>query len=337
MADGGDLRGRRKAAALLLSLDSETAGELLRRLSDAEVQLLTAEMSRMGTITSVEVERTLKDFQALTSSDQIAVEPEMQAMLDKALGTEKAREMLNKTKEKTREAAPFRCLGGLDARQVATLVKGEHPQVIALVVSYLSAAVAAALLKDMPDALRYDVIKRVATTGDLPAELVRQIDEMLEARTSGLSRGGGGGASDPKARFKTVAQVLNLAEGAVGKTIIDQLNRDEPALANEIQQLMFVFEDLVKIPDKDIQKILGEVDKGDLMLSLRAAPTEVRDKILGNLSARAREGMQEEMDAMGPKPLSEVEEAQKRILQAVRAMEERGDITVNRGTQDRMV
>ncbi|GDY12809.1 flagellar motor switch protein FliG [Planctomycetota bacterium] len=335
MADGGDLRGRRKAAALLLSLDSETAGELLRRLSDAEVQLLTAEMSRMGTITSVEVERTLKDFQALTNSDQIAVEPEMQAMLDKALGTEKAREMLNKTREKTREAAPFRCLVGLDARQVAALVKGEHPQVIALVVSYLSAAVAAELLKDMPDALRYDVIKRVATTGDLPAELVRQIDEMLEARTGGLARGGA--ASDPKARFKTVAQVLNLAEGAVGKTIIDQLNRDEPALANEIQQLMFVFEDLVKIPDKDIQKILGEVDKGDLMLSLRAAPTEVRDKILGNLSARAREGMQEEMDAMGPKPLSEVEEAQKRILQAVRAMEERGDITVNRGTQDRMV
>jgi flagellar motor switch protein FliG len=158
---------------------------------------------------------------------------------------------------------------------------------------------------------------------------------MMEVRAFSLSKRSADEGG--KARFKTVAQMLNIADPSVAKAVLDKLNREAPAIANEIQSLMFVFEDLVKIADKDMQKVLGEIDKADLTLSLRAAPPEVRDKMLGNLSARARETLKEELDMMGPKPLSEVEEAQKRILQAVRAMEERGDIQVARGNVEKMV
>jgi flagellar motor switch protein FliG len=335
MADEAELRGRKKAAAFMLALDSETAAVLLTKMNEREVQLLSEEMTRMGQVSGGDMERTLKDFQKKSGADKIAVEPMVQAILEKALGKEKAKDLLEKIRRQSRDNAPFRSLAPLDAKQVASLLRGEHPQVISLVIAHLEPPIGSALLKDMPDDLRYEVIKRIAQTQELPTELVRQVDEMMEVRAFSLSKSAA--ADDGKGRFKTVAQMLNVTEPSVSKAVLDKLNREAPAIANEIQALMFVFEDLVKIADKDMQKVLGEIDKGDLTLALRAAPPEVRDKMLNNLSARARESMKEEIEMMGPKPLAEVEEAQKRILQAVRAMEERGDIQVSRGTQERMV
>ena len=140
-----------------------------------------------------------------------------------------------------------------------------------------------------------------------------------------------------ESRFKTVAQMLNVSEPSLTKAIIDRLNRESPEIANQIQALMFVFEDLLKINDKDMQKVLAEIDKADLALALKAAPQELSDKLLGNLSARARDNIKDEIEGLGPRPLSDVEEAQKRILQQVRQMADKGDIRIERGGGETMV
>jgi flagellar motor switch protein FliG len=333
--DDKGLAGRRKAAAFLLSLDSEAAAVVMQRMSDRDVALLSEEMTRMGEITGTDMEKMLKEFNQASGGDSVSVQPMIQAILERALGKEKAKELLEKIRKQTRDAEPFRSLMSLDAKQVASLLRGEHPQVIAIVISHLEAPVASELLKSYPDDLRYDVIKRIAATEEMPPELVRQVDEMLEVRAYSLgSRHSDGGGST---RYKTVAQMLNISEPSVSKAILDRLNRESPNIANEIQALMFVFEDLAKISDKDMQKVLAEIDKADLALALKAAPPELSEKLLGNLSVRARDNIKEEIEMLGPRPLSDVEEAQKRILQQVRQMEEKGEIRINRGTGEVMV
>lgn len=330
-----ELNGRKRAAAFMLSLDSETAAVLMTRLNEREVAMLSEEMTRLGDLSGAEMEDLLRDFNKKVGGDKVNVEPMIQDILERALGKEKARELLDKIRRQSRETEPFRSLIPLEASQVATLIRGEHPQVIALVISHLESPIAAALLKDMAEDLRYEVIKRIAATAELPSELVRQVDEMMEVRAYSLGRSMTDDSGSK--RYKTVAQMLNISDPSLSKNILDRLNRENPQIANEIQALMFVFDDLLKIPDKDMQKVLSQVDKGDLILSLRAAEPAVRDKMLANLSARAREGIQEEMEMMGPKPLSEIEEAQKRILQQIRQMEEKGEIQIQRGQQEQML
>jgi flagellar motor switch protein FliG len=300
-----------------------------------DVGMLSEEMQRMGHITGSDMEKTLKDFSQASGGDRVAVAPMLLAILERALGKEKAKEMIEKIRRQTRDAEPFRSLINLDAKQIGSLLRGEHPQVLAIVISYLDAATGSELLKSFSEELRFDVIKRIAATEEMPAELVRQVDEMLEVRAYSLgSRKSDSGSVD---RYKTVAQMLNISEPSVSKSILDRLNRETPDIANAIQSLMFVFDDLAKIGDKDMQKILAEIDKADLALALKAAPPELSEKILGNLSARARDNIKEEIETLGPRPLSDVEEAQKRILTLVRQKEEKGEIRIQRGAGEVMV
>ena len=330
-----ELKGIRRAAAFMLSLDPATAAVMMQKFSDREVGMLSEEMTRMGELRGADSEKLLKEFNNQTGGDRTTVEPMLQEILERALGKEKARELLDKIKRQTRETEPFRALLPLDAKQVQQIIRGEHPQVLGIVISHLEPPVAAELLRDMDEDLRYDVVKRIAATADLPNELIRQIDEMMEVRAFSLSKRGLEPPAD--ARFKTVAQMLNVCDPSLTKSVLERLNKEQPALANEIQALMFVFEDLVKIDAKGMQKVLAEVDKADLTLSLRAAPPDIKNKLLDNLSSRAREAIMEEMELMGPKPLSEIEAAQKRILQLVRGMEERGELMVNRGGGEQML
>lgn len=334
-ANDPQLLGRRKAASFLLSLDSEAAALVLQRMSESDVALLSGEMTRMGDISGTDMDKTLKEFSQSVGGDRIAVAPMLQAILERALGKEKAKSLLDKIHRQSRDADPFRSLQSLDAKQVATLLRGEHPQVMAIVISHLGASVASEMIKDLPDDLRFEVVKRIASTEEMPSELVRQVDEMLEVRAHALGNRAGG--SSGQLRYKTVAQMLNISDPAVSKAILDRLSKESPSVANQITALMFVFEDLAKIPDRDMQKVLAEIDKADLALALKTAPPELSAKLLGNLSARARDSIMEEIELLGPRPLSDVEEAQKRILQAVRAMEEKGEIRVQRGSGEVMV
>jgi flagellar motor switch protein FliG len=322
--------GARRAAAFLLSLDSDTAAGLMRQFNEREMAILSEEMTRMGSINAEQRHEVMAAYMAGAGGDIVAVEPLLEEMLTKALGRERAQQMLQRIKTQTRESEPFRSLRHLNHRQISTMLKGEHPQVQALVVAHLEPQVSIDVLKVMDDDARFEVIKRIATTDELPSELVRQVDDMMEVRAFEQAKNSSSDSASDR-RYKTIALMLNFAEASVSKSIMDRMAKDLPSAANEIQALMFVFEDLAKIDDKQIQKILAEVDKADLTLALKTAAPEVKDKILKNLSTRARENMLEELSMLGPRPLTDVEAAQKRILEQVRAMEERGDIRINRG------
>lgn len=336
---GNDLEkrteGRRKAAALLLALDSDTAARVLRNLSDMDMTILTEEMSRMGEVTGPEMESVLNEFKSAAGSDIISVAPMLEEILTKALGREKAGDLLKRIRQQTRDVEPFRCLSPLSAKQITSILKGEHPQVLAMVISHLRPEIAIDVMKLFDEEVRYQIVRRIATTEELPMDLMRQIDQMLEVRAFAMSRQSTDSAGER--RFKTIAQILNFAEPTMSKTLIDRLSKDLPEPATQIQSLMFVFEDILKIDDKSIQKILQEIDKADLTLALKTAPKEIADKLMNNMSARARDNTAEELQNMGPKPISEVEEAQKRIMEVIRAMEEKGDVKINRGANEVMV
>lgn len=321
--------GLRRCAAFLLALDAETAAALMQQLSEREIAELSDEMARLGELSGAELEAVLREFVTAAAVDRLDASQAVQSLFEKAFGKDRGRELLDRNRRAQGPSKPFAALRGLDHKQVALLIREEHPQVQALVIGYLDPQTAAALLKDMEEGLRFDVVKRMAATDDLPVEALRQVEQALDKRALELGRGKT--PEEGKARFKTVAQVLTAGEPEITKAIVERLTQEVPDAANEIQALMFVFEDILKIPDKDMQKVLAEVDKGDLVLSLKAAPQEIKDKIFANLSSRARDNMKDEIEMLGPRPLSEVEEAQKRLLTQIRAMEERGDIKVNRG------
>jgi flagellar motor switch protein FliG len=329
--------GPRKAAAFLLALDSELSSQILQQMNEREVSRITEEMAKIGELSGREITQAFNAFSQRSGGDTVMVEPVLSAMLERALGRDKAKEMLTRVGSRgALGSEPFHCLGYLAAEQVSAIIREEHPQVQALVLGHLESQVASTIIEGMEEEMRYEVVKRMASSGELPSDLVRQVNEVIEGRAFGLSNPGKVD-TDGNSRFKTVAQVLNITEPALSKAILERLSRDAPNAANEIQALMFVFEDLLKVGDRDMQKILSEIDKADLTLALKTAPQEIAERFLKNLSERARENLKEDVELLGPKPLHEVEDAQKRILQQVRQMEEHGDIVVHRGGGEIMV
>lgn len=317
--------GRRKVAAFLLALDAPVAAQVMRGFTEQELSALAQEMASLGKPEETESARVLAEFVGSGADDKRQAE----RLLRTALGEDKAKALLSKAAE------PFRDLRKLGPKRVAAIVKGEHPQVLATVLAHLDAGTGKELLNSLDEDLRYDVLRRIALTPHQPPEMVRQVDALLAARASAAADQGDASGGD--GRFKTVADLLNLAGPKVTKSIMEKLSKELPAEAAQVQALMFLFEDMILIGDREMQKMLGELDKTDLVLALKTASPELKEKILGNLSKRARETMQEEMEMVGPKPLAEVEAAQKRIVEVVRAMEERGDLKIERGSSEAMV
>jgi flagellar motor switch protein FliG len=333
-ADSGN-EGRRRAAAFLLAVDGDTAALILQQLSEREIAEMSEEMARLGELPGAELETVLRAYHVAASADRLDASAAVRQLFEKSFGRERGREMIDRVGRSGGSEKPFSGLAHLDAGQIMRLIGEEHPQVQALVLANLDPAVSAKVLKELGDEPRFDVVRRMAATAELPADAVRQVEQALDRRALELGRAKS--PDEAKARFKTVAQLLTAGEPEITKTLIERLTQESPADASEIQSLMFVIEDILRIGDKDMQKVLSEVDKADLVLSLKAAPKEITEKILNNLSARARENIKEEIEMLGPRPLTEVEEAQKRFLQAIRAMEEKGDIKVNRGGGEVMV
>lgn len=325
-----EMKGPRKAATFLLALDADTASKVLRNLSEAEVAAVSEEMARMRRVSPDDVDLVFQDF---TNGDtSIQVEPMLQKILEKTLGPERARQLIDRIRKRRKEREPFQVLRHLDVSALEMVLKGEHPQVIALVIAHLDSTTGLDLLRGLEEDLRYEVVKRMAMTSEMPYDMIRQVDDVLSERAVEAAEQGMQGAT--RNRFKNIAEMLNLAEPAITKTILDRLGKDEPDAAVEIQSMMFVFEDLVKIDDRDMQKVLGSIDKDLLPLALKTASPELNDKLLGNMSKRARETLEEEIEILGPKPLAEVEEAQKQIVDIVRKMSDDGEIQISSGKEE---
>ena len=316
-----------KVAILMVALGQEFSGQVMKFLSDFEIEEITQAIADLKNVTPRVMDVVLEEFeQSVLAGDYISqggMDFAREA-LERAVGPRKAQEILDRVS--TRVTSGFYILKNVAPQQVAPFICNEHPQTISLILSQLDPDQAAGILSQMPEKQQSEVAYRIATMENITPNILQQIEESLEASLRDLL-GGNQDVGGPK----VVADMLNLTGSSVEKNVLDQMDGLDPEVAEEVRNLMFVFPDLVKLTDKELQTLLREVDQKDLVIALKAADEELVAKVLGNMSQRVREFLQEEMDFLGPMRLSEVEEVQLRIVQQARQLEDQGQLTIARG------
>ncbi|MFZ5924108.1 MAG: flagellar motor switch protein FliG [Bacillota bacterium] len=334
MAPAIDLTGKKKAAVALVVLGPEISSEIFRHLDDAKIEQLTLEIANLGSVPSEVRRQVMDEFFERCDAQEFAfggVEYVRQ-ILEQALGPHRAAEIIEKISVSLQQT-PFSLARQVDPAQLANLIENEHPQTIALVLAYLRPEQAAAVLSSLPDVLQTEVALRLAGMDRTAPEVVAEVEKVLESKLFSI----GGQDYNLAGGTKALVDILNRVDRATEKTILEELEEQNPVLAEEVKNLMFVFEDITLLDDRAIQTFLKEIDMKDLALALKAASEEVKKRIFSNMSERAAEMLREDMEFMGPVRLRVVEEAQQRIVTVIRRLEESGDIVIARGAEDEVL
>jgi flagellar motor switch protein FliG len=329
------LTGRQKAAIFLVTLGSEISAEIFKHLREDEIEQLTFEIARLETIEPEDRDRVLMEFQELMMAQDFISTGGIdyaRELLEKSLGTQKAVDIINRLTSSL-QVRPFDFIRRTDPAHLLNFIQQEHPQTIALILAYLEPQKASIILGSLPHEIQSDVAKRIATMDRTSPEVLREVERVLEKKLSTLS------SEDYTAAggVESIVEILNLVDRSTEKTIIESLEEDDPELAEEIKKRMFVFEDIVLLDDRAIQKVLREVDTNELAKALKAVDSEVQDKIFRNMSRRASTLLKEDMEYMGPIRLKDVEESQQKIVAIIRKLEEQGEIVVARAGEDELV
>ncbi len=331
------LTGRRKAAALLITLGKERSAEVLRHLSDDDIERLTWEISAMGELQPEQRKEVVGEFQdAAVARNVISLGgfEFAEELLRLALGEDKATELIDRLSA-TSPTVPFGFLRHLNVQQLVNFLGNEHPQTIALLLSFLQAEKAAQVLSTLSSEMAADVAQRIALMDRANPEIVTEVEAVLRRKLSAVLQ--------PAREQQTVGgldvlvNLLKKSSRMTEKTIIEALEDNEPELAEQVKKRMFVFENVALLDDKSIQRILREVEVKDLSLALKATPENVKDSILRNMSTRASAMLREDMEATGPVRLRQVEEAQSRIVEVIRRLDDAEEIVIARGGDDELV
>ncbi|MDN5293728.1 MAG: flagellar motor switch protein FliG [Eubacteriales bacterium] len=329
------LTGRQKAAILLIALGPEIAAQIYKHLKEEEIEQLTLEIANMRRVDPKLEEEVVEEFHQMCVAKEYIAQGGIEyakEILERALGTQKALDIINRLSS-TLQVKPFDFARKTDPSQLLNFIQGEHPQTIALIMAYLDPDKAAAILSALPPERQADVARRIALMDRTSPEVIREVEKILERKLSSLvqedftSAGG----------VKTVVEILNRVDRSTEKAIMENLEVRDPELAEEIKRLMFVFEDIVQLDDRSIQRVLREVDGKELALALKGASEEVFNKISRNMSKRAADMLKEEIEFMGPVRLRDVEEAQQKIVNIIRKLEEAGEIVIARGGGDEII
>ncbi len=329
-------RGLRKAAILLVALDSETAAAVFKSLPEDEMEMISQEIAGLGVVKKEEMLEVLEEFKELVIMQKLIREGGYQNAIDlisKSLPKNKAARLV-RLLDAQREAVPFHFLEHTEADVLVTFLQEEHPQTVAVVLSYMQPPKAAAILASMSQESQIDIVKRIANLGHTSPEAIRNVEAGLRKYLNSLAfeefQEVGG--------VKTVSEVLNVMDRATERVIMESIEEESPDLAEEIKKLMFVFEDLVLVDNKGMQAVLKEVESRTLALALKLASDELKNKIFKNMSSRAAELIQDELKYIGPARISDVEAAQQSIVEIVRRLEESGEVVVSgRGCSDNVV
>ncbi|MDR0998152.1 MAG: flagellar motor switch protein FliG [Treponema sp.] len=332
---GKEFNGRQKAAIFLVSVGSEISAEIFKYLREDEIETLTFEIARMETIEPGQKDEVLQEFQELMMANQFITTGGIdyaRELLEKSLGSQKAIDIINRLTSSL-QVRPFDFIRRTDPAHLLNFIQQEHPQTIALILAYLEPNKSSIILQNLPNEIQHDVARRIATMDRTSPEVLREVERVLEKKLSTLSSedyttAGGVG---------NIVEILNLVDRASEKQIIEALEDEDPELAEEIKKRMFVFEDIVMLDDRAIQKVLREVDSQELSKALKSVDTEVQDKIFRNMSKRAAQMLKEDMEYMGPIRLKDVEESQQKIVSIIRHLEDTGEIVVARSGEDEMV
>ena len=332
MIENVQMTGVQRAAVLLLSLGEQDAAEVLKHMEPKEVQKIGIAMATLNDVTREQVQQVMDEFgNELGNKTSLSVGSDdyIRNMLVQALGSEKANSLIDRILL-GRNTTGLDTLKWMDPRSVADLVRNEHPQIIAIVMSHLEPDQAAQALKLLPERTRVDVVLRIATLDGIPPNALNELNEIMERQFAGnqnLKSSNVGGV-------QSAANILNYMDGGQDQVILKQIGDIDNPLGTRIQDLMFVFDDLVELDDREMQLVLREVSGERLGLALRGADNKVKDKITRNMSARAAEILLEDMEARGPVRLSDVETAQREILAIVKRMADEGTITLGGGGED---
>jgi len=329
------LAGRTKAAILLIFLGPETSGAIFQSLNDSEIEGLTIEIARQRKISTEAKESVLFEFEQLMMAREFYSEGGLdfaKGLLEKTVGPEKALEILSRMGTSL-QVKPFEAARTADPSQLATLIQNEHPQTISLILAYLQPEKAAIILQSLTPDTQTEIAKRLALMDRTSPEVTREVENYLEKRLSsvlGQDLASAGG-------IETLVNVLNQVDRGTEKTIIETMEVQEPSLAEEVKKRLFVFEDVVLIDDRGIQRMMKEIDPKDLSISLKGVTDEVREKFFKNMSKRAAEMLKEEMAYMGPVRIRDVDQAQQRIVAVVKALEGKGEIIIARPGEEELI
>jgi flagellar motor switch protein FliG len=329
------LTGRQKAAILLITLGPDVSAQIFKHLRDEEIDQLTLEIANVRKVDSGEKDSILSEFHQICLAQEYISQGGItyaKDILERALGSQKAVDILNRLTA-TLQVRPFDFARKADPAQILNFIQNENSQTIALVLSYLQADQASIILSSLPQEKQADVAKRIALMDSTSPEVISQVERVLEEKlsttvTQDYTSAGG---------IEAIVQILNGVDRGTERTILDSLEIQDPELAEEIKKRMFVFEDIVNIDNRSIQRIIRDIENADLQLALKVASEEVRDMIFKNMSKRMADTFREEMEFMGPVRLRDVEEAQTRIVSTIRRLEESGEIIIARGGGDDII
>lgn len=335
MYASSELTNKQKAAILFIALGPEASATLFKHLREDEIEKLTLEIANQRQVSQDMKNQVISEFyQMAMAREYISVGglDYAREVLEKALGAEKAVNIINRLTSSL-QIRPFDFARKTDPAQLLNFIQSEHPQTIALIMAYLQPDQAAAIISALPAERQVEVARRIATMDRTSPDVLRDVERVLERKLSSLVSQdftAAGGVS-------SIVEVLNRVDRSTERTIIENLEIQNPELAEEIKRLMFVFEDIVMLDDRSLQMVLREVDSKDLALALKATAPEVGEKVYKNMSKRAADMLREEIEYMGPVKIRDVEEAQQKIVNVIRRLEDSGEIVVARGKGDEMI
>ena len=332
---GKSFSNKQKAAILLISLGPDVSASVYKHLSEEEIEKLTLEISGVRTVDSNIKEDVLEEFHQIALAQDYISQGGInyaKTVLEKALGKEQASAIITRLTSSL-QVRPFDFARKADASQILNFIQNEHPQTIALVLSYLEPTKSGQILSELPQELQADIAKRIAVMDSTSPEIINEVEQILERKLSSTvtrdyTNTGG---------IDAVVEVLNQVDRSTERTILDALEIQDPELAEEIKKRMFVFEDIVTLDSMAIQRVIRDVESEDLMLALKVASEEVKEIVFKNMSKRMVETMKDDMEYMGPVRLKDVEEAQSRIVGIIRKLEEAGEIVIARGGGDDII
>lgn len=330
-----ELKGIQKAAILLIALGPEKSSLIFKHLKEEEIEDLTLEIANTKSVTPQVKDKVINEFYEVCLAQQYIAEGGIgyaKELLEKALGADKAMDVIGKLTASL-QVKPFEFVKKTDASQLLNFIQDEHPQTIALILSYLSAGQAATILGALIPEKQAEVARRIATMDRTSPDVIKEVERVLESKLSSLVNqdytiiGG----------VDAVVEILNTVDRGTEKHIMETLEVEEPELADEIRKKMFVFEDILLLDDRAIQRVLRDVDNNDLAIACKGSTEEVQNAIFGNMSKRLAEMIKEDMEFMGPVRMKDVEEAQQKIVNIIRKLEDSAEIVISRGGGDEIV
>ena len=335
MSSSNEISGIQKAAILLITLGPERSAGIFKHLKEEEIEELTLEIANTRTVGPDVKESVLEEFYGVCLAQQYIAEGGIgyaRELLEKSLGAEKAMDVIGRLTASL-QVKPFEFIRKTDPSQLINFIQDEHPQTIALILSYLAPQQAAQIISGLAPDRQADVARRIAVMDRTSPDVIKEVESVLEQKLASLVNqdytiiGG----------VDSVVEILNSVDRGTEKHIMESLEIEEPELADEIRKKMFVFEDILLLDDRSIQRVLRDVDNNDLGIALKAANEQVQNAIFNNLSKRLATMIKEDMEFMGPVRMKDVEEAQQKIVNVIRKLEDAGEIVISRGGGDELI